>query len=104
MNFHSRTALAATGFIWVRYSVVITPVNYSLAAVRVDAVPSSSPFSFYLFIGELLRWFDRFESAVQDLGVRVFYYHSDDAILTWAPSSYRRKNPEAAAAAAAAAS
>lgn len=27
-------ALAATGFIWVRYSMVITPVNYSLAAVR----------------------------------------------------------------------
>lgn len=29
-----RVALAATGFIWVRYSMVITPVNYSLAAVR----------------------------------------------------------------------
>ena len=28
------TALAATGFIWVRYSLVITPINYSLAAVR----------------------------------------------------------------------
>jgi len=27
-------ALAATGFIWVRYSLVITPVNYSLAAVN----------------------------------------------------------------------
>ena len=27
-------ALAATGLIWVRYSFVITPVNYSLAAVR----------------------------------------------------------------------
>jgi len=26
-------ALAGTGFIWVRYSLVITPVNYSLAAV-----------------------------------------------------------------------
>lgn len=26
-------ALAATGFIWVRYSMVITPVNYSLGAV-----------------------------------------------------------------------
>ena len=30
-----RIALAATGIIWVRYSFVITPVNYSLAAVRV---------------------------------------------------------------------
>ncbi|KAM5543224.1 hypothetical protein V8D89_003098 [Ganoderma adspersum] len=27
-------ALAATGFIWVRYSFVITPVNVSLAAVN----------------------------------------------------------------------
>lgn len=27
-------ALAGTGFIWVRYSFVIIPVNYSLAAVR----------------------------------------------------------------------
>ena len=27
-------ALTATGFIWVRYSFVIIPVNYSLAAVR----------------------------------------------------------------------
>jgi len=27
-------ALTATGFIWVRYSLVITPVNYSLAAVN----------------------------------------------------------------------
>ena len=26
-------ALTATGFIWVRYSFVIIPVNYSLAAV-----------------------------------------------------------------------
>lgn len=26
-------ALAATGVIWVRYSFVIIPVNYSLAAV-----------------------------------------------------------------------
>ena len=28
------TALSATGIIWVRYSFVIIPVNYSLAAVR----------------------------------------------------------------------
>ncbi|TBU40489.1 UPF0041-domain-containing protein [Dichomitus squalens] len=27
-------ALTATGFIWVRYSLVITPINYSLAAVN----------------------------------------------------------------------
>lgn len=29
-----RSALTATGFIWVRYSFVIIPVNVSLAAVR----------------------------------------------------------------------
>jgi mitochondrial pyruvate carrier 2 len=28
------SALTATGFIWVRWSLVIIPVNYSLAAVR----------------------------------------------------------------------
>lgn len=28
-------ALTATGFIWVRYSFVITPVNYSLAAASI---------------------------------------------------------------------
>ena len=28
-----RLALAATGTIWVRYSLVIIPINYSLAAV-----------------------------------------------------------------------
>ncbi|KAF8494650.1 mitochondrial pyruvate carrier [Russula emetica] len=27
-------ALTATGFIWVRYSLVIKPINYSLAAVN----------------------------------------------------------------------
>lgn len=32
-------ALAATGFIWVRWSFVIVPVNVSLAAVRL-VVPS----------------------------------------------------------------
>ena len=36
-------ALAATGFIWVRYSLVITPINYSLAAVSVRYVPTSVP-------------------------------------------------------------
>ncbi|KAG8721359.1 Mitochondrial pyruvate carrier 2 [Ceratobasidium sp. 394] len=34
LSVSQNTALAATGFIWVRYSFVITPVNYSLAAVR----------------------------------------------------------------------
>ena len=33
-----RTALAATGFVWVRWSLVITPINYSLAAVRIDSL------------------------------------------------------------------
>ncbi|QRV82770.1 mitochondrial pyruvate carrier 2 [Ceratobasidium sp. AG-Ba] len=34
LSVSQNAALAATGFIWVRYSFVITPVNYSLAAVN----------------------------------------------------------------------
>ncbi|KAG6375415.1 mitochondrial pyruvate carrier [Boletus reticuloceps] len=34
LSISQNIALAATGMIWVRYSVVITPVNYSLAAVN----------------------------------------------------------------------
>ncbi|GLB37267.1 putative mediates the uptake of pyruvate into mitochondria [Lyophyllum shimeji] len=34
LSVSQNLALAGTGFIWVRYSFVITPVNYSLAAVN----------------------------------------------------------------------
>jgi len=34
LSVSQNIALAATGMIWVRYSFVITPVNYSLAAVN----------------------------------------------------------------------
>ncbi|KAK1229182.1 Mitochondrial pyruvate carrier 2 [Marasmius sp. AFHP31] len=34
LSVNQNVALAATGFIWVRYSLVITPINYSLAAVN----------------------------------------------------------------------
>jgi len=34
LSINQNVALAATGFIWVRYSFVIYPVNYSLAAVN----------------------------------------------------------------------
>ncbi|EJT97388.1 UPF0041-domain-containing protein [Dacryopinax primogenitus] len=34
LSIPQNIALAATGFIWVRYSFVIIPVNYSLAAVN----------------------------------------------------------------------
>jgi len=34
LSVSQNLALAATGIIWVRYSLVITPVNYSLAAVN----------------------------------------------------------------------
>ncbi|PWN49917.1 putative FMP43-protein found in mitochondrial proteome [Violaceomyces palustris] len=34
LSVSQNAALAATGMIWVRYSLVITPVNYSLAAVN----------------------------------------------------------------------
>jgi mitochondrial pyruvate carrier 2 len=36
-------ALAATGFIWVRYAFVIKPVNISLAAVCVVTFSSFGP-------------------------------------------------------------
>ena len=59
----SIVALAATGFIWVRYSLVITPINYSLAAVRRHfATIFRSPSDIFrscLSIGQLLRWCDR---------------------------------------------
>ncbi|KZV74181.1 UPF0041-domain-containing protein [Peniophora sp. CONT] len=35
LSVSQNIALTATGFIWVRWSLVITPVNYSLAAVNV---------------------------------------------------------------------
>ncbi|KAF9564498.1 UPF0041-domain-containing protein [Agrocybe pediades] len=35
LSVSQNLALTATGFIWVRWSLVITPVNYSLAAVNV---------------------------------------------------------------------
>jgi len=34
LSVSQNIALTCTGFIWVRYSFVITPVNYSLAAVN----------------------------------------------------------------------
>jgi len=34
LSVSQNLALTATGFIWVRYSLVIIPVNYSLAAVN----------------------------------------------------------------------
>ncbi|KAF8473015.1 mitochondrial pyruvate carrier [Russula ochroleuca] len=34
LSVSQNVALAATGFIWVRYSLVINPINYSLAAVN----------------------------------------------------------------------
>jgi hypothetical protein len=34
LSVSQNLALAATGIIWVRYSFVIKPVNYSLAAVN----------------------------------------------------------------------
>ncbi|KAJ7124931.1 UPF0041-domain-containing protein [Mycena epipterygia] len=34
LSLAQNVALAATGAIWVRYSLVIIPVNYSLAAVN----------------------------------------------------------------------
>nr|GAT44432.1 FMP43-protein found in mitochondrial proteome [Mycena chlorophos]GAT44433.1 FMP43-protein found in mitochondrial proteome [Mycena chlorophos] len=41
LSVSQNVALAATGLIWIRYSFVITPVNYSLAAVNVFVGGSS---------------------------------------------------------------
>lgn len=49
-------ALAATGFIWVRYSFVITPVNYSLAAVHPFGYLLEAICRSHLFPGQLLCW------------------------------------------------
>jgi hypothetical protein len=53
-------ALAATGFIWVRYSLVITPINYSLAAVCPIPPGASAGFSLgfrSISLLEPLAWF-----------------------------------------------
>ncbi|KAJ6558551.1 UPF0041-domain-containing protein [Mycena vulgaris] len=42
LSLSQNVALTATGFIWVRWSMVIIPVNYSLAAVRVGLVRRQS--------------------------------------------------------------
>ena len=42
MSATQQTALAITGLIWTRYSFVITPVNYSLAAVNFALFLTSS--------------------------------------------------------------
>jgi len=51
-------ALAATGFIWVRYSLVIKPINYSLAAVCICVCIGSDSVLTHLvcFVGELFCW------------------------------------------------
>ena len=90
-------ALAATGFIWVRYSMVITPINYSLGAVRLLSAllglshPSSSRSTFSLECLEL-------RSCIVSGST---YFSFERASSAHEPSnSYRRKHPEAAAAAA----
>jgi hypothetical protein len=41
MSFSNQLALTITGVIWTRYSVVITPINYNLAAVNLTLGISS---------------------------------------------------------------
>lgn len=48
-------ALAATGFIWVRYSFVIIPVNYSLAAVCLLGYVLEVVWRAHSCLGQLLR-------------------------------------------------
>jgi mitochondrial pyruvate carrier 2 len=51
-------ALAATGFIWVRYSFVIKPINISLAAVSVRP---------FLWFGPDIRFSSLMSSILFDL-------------------------------------
>lgn len=69
----SRIALTATGFIWVRYSLVITPINYSLAAVRFSSSLRGCT-SLTVRAGQLLRWVDRSRPAEPHLVVRAFSF------------------------------
>jgi hypothetical protein len=65
-------ALAATGFIWVRYSLVITPINYSLAGVS-TRLPSNRRREFKIvvtLIGQLLCGLYGSRAASPYLGVR----------------------------------
>lgn len=65
----SLIALTATGFIWVRYSFVIIPVNYSLAAVRQQFTSiRAAPYWLFLYtwpirLGQLLRGLDGFGAS-----------------------------------------
>jgi hypothetical protein len=66
--------------------MVITPVNYSLAAVRDRSILTrrgeiAYP-AYIITLGKLLRWCLWVGPAVQDLGVRLsifsmYSYHSD---------------------------
>ena len=65
-------ALAATGFIWVRYSMVITPVNYSLAAVSNCLRERETLDHGWICLGQLLRWDLWPHATLPDMGVRPF--------------------------------
>lgn len=67
-------ALTLTGFIWVRYSLVITPVNYSLAAVRHSQLFSTFLPNALFQSGQFLRW--------------PFWTHA-----TWTHSTVRQLSP-----------
>lgn len=75
-------ALAATGFIWVRYSLVITPVNYSLAAVSIRHLYAAFRFlHMSLTLGQLLRRFNRPRAAGKNLAVRTYPYIMTRSVL-----------------------
>lgn len=90
-------ALTATGFIWVRYSLVITPINYSLAAVcsLVFAKVNYIVDILFRFSGQLLRWSLWFDAVGTDRPVSFSLYYDWKLILIYT-SSYRSTHPEAA--------
>ncbi|KAI0930539.1 Mitochondrial pyruvate carrier 2 [Taiwanofungus camphoratus] len=65
LSVSQNLALTATGFIWVRYSMVITPVNYSLAAVNMFVGATG--------LGQLARIWQYVSAACQAVDDSLFF-------------------------------
>ncbi|KAI0666660.1 UPF0041-domain-containing protein [Trametes maxima] len=85
LSVSQNLALAATGLIWVRYSLVITPVNYSLAAVNLFVGSTG--------LGQLARIY-HYQKTQQDPVAKYFGPAADSA----APSTTQKAGPTASAA------
>ena len=87
------SALTATGFIWVRYSFVIIPVNYSLAAVCILLVCRQKPDTLQ---GQLLRWSLRTDTTGPHSQVSDSYFAVHEVTERIIIRSYRYNQQPAA--------